>query len=78
MEKYSRGNWKKGLPVTEVIDSLLRHIKAYLDPTISDYDEESGLHHVDHITVNALFLATMARRTECDDRYPDSHAGETA
>lgn len=68
MGKYSRGNWKKGLPVTQVIDSLCRHLVAYLDPDQPDVDAETGLPHVDHITVNALFLATMARRAECDDR----------
>lgn len=70
-QKYSRGNWKKGLPVTEIIDSLLRHLTSYLDQDESDFDTGeggSGLPHVDHILVNAIFLATMARRTECDDR----------
>lgn len=72
MEKYSRGNWKKGLPATEIADSLLRHLTAYLAG--EDADPETGLPHVDHITVNALFLGTMARRPECDDRSPDPTA----
>ena len=75
-KKYSRGNWKKGLPVTQIIDSLTRHMLAYLDPEQADLDAETGLPHVDHILVNALFLATMARRAECDDRT-DSHVGES-
>lgn len=68
MGKYSRGNWKKGLPVTEVVDSLLRHLAAYLGG--EDTDPETGLPHVDHVTVNALFLGNMARRAKCDDRSP--------
>ena len=65
-EKYSRGSWKTGLPVTETIDSLLRHLMAYLDG--EDTDPESGLPHVDHVTANALFLATHSRDSTLDDR----------
>ena len=66
--KYSRSNWKKGLPVTEITDSLLRHLVAYLSG--EDTDPETGELHVDHVTVNALFLGTMARCAKCDDRSP--------
>ena len=54
-EKYDRGNWKKGLDKNEIIDSLLRHLTSYLSG--AEYDEDSGLHHLDHVTCNALFLA---------------------
>ena len=52
--KYSRNNWKKGMPITQILDSMLRHIAAiqsgeWLDP-------ESGLPHIGHIQCNALFL----------------------
>lgn len=53
-EKYARDNWKKGMPLTKTLDSMLRHIAAlqrgeYFDP-------ESGLPHIGHIQCNALFL----------------------
>jgi hypothetical protein len=65
MIKYSRGNWKKGFPATDVIDSLLRHINKLLEG--ETHDEESKKLHVDHITVNAMFLAEMFRRPEWND-----------
>lgn len=52
--KYSRNNWKKGMPLNKIVDSMLRHIAAlqrgeWIDP-------ESGLPHIGHIQCNALFM----------------------
>ena len=65
-KKYSRDNWKKGLPFSEIIDSLLRHVVGmqkgeYLDP-------ESGLPHHGHLGCNVMFLAyNIKHHQELDD-----------
>jgi len=67
-KKYAPDNWKKGLPVKEICDSLLRHTFAFLDG--QDNDEESGLPHIGHMQCNLLFLAyVMKNKSESfDDR----------
>lgn len=54
-KKYSVDNWKKGLVMTEVLDSMLRHIAELRAGEY--YDKESGLSHIGHIQANAMFLA---------------------
>lgn len=65
--KYHRANWRKGLTHTELADSLLRHLTAYLSGETED--PETGLPHVDHVLCNALFLSELHRtHPELDDR----------
>lgn len=65
-EKYAAWNWAKGLPITQICESMLRHTYAYL--SCEDKDPESGLPHVGHILCNAMFLSHMSNRKDMDDR----------
>lgn len=67
-KKYSDDNWKKGLSFKSCLDSLERHlIKFKLG---ENCDEESGLLHVGHIIINAMFIMyfILTGRTDLDDR----------
>ena len=67
-EKYDDHNWKKGLKYTEVCESMMRHIYAFLEG--EDNDPESKLAHVGHILCNAMFLSFMFLfRKDFDDRH---------
>ncbi len=69
MNKYARNNYKKGLPFTEVIDALERHIGEFKEG--QDNDQESGLPHTAHIQACAMMLSYMNQfRADMDDRGP--------
>ena len=65
-KKYSKDNWKKGLPVTEICESMMRHLYAFLNG--ETLDPESGLSHIGHIQCNAMFLSHMMSKGGFDDR----------
>ena len=68
--KYGKFNYKKGLEITRLTDSLRRHALAFLQG--EDLDPESGLHHTKHILANAAMLEyTRLHRPEMDDRYKE-------
>jgi hypothetical protein len=65
--KYSKGNWKKGMPVTQVTESLMRHLFAFLRG--EDVDPESGCRHISHVMCNTMFLEYILReKPHYDDR----------
>lgn len=71
-QKYDAHNWKKGFTYTDLMNSLLRHINAFLAG--EDLDPESGLPHIGHIQCNAMFLGYMMQfRPDLDDRYVDTN-----
>lgn len=65
---YGKHNWKKGMLITELVDSLDRHKLELING--QNVDEESGLPHVDHLLWNALVLSEMFHtRPDMDDRF---------
>ena len=65
--KYEPFNWTKGLSITEICESLKRHLDAFMEG--EDNDPESKLSHIGHIQCNALFLSWMyENRPDLDDR----------
>ena len=57
--KYAPDNWKKGMPVTQVSESLMRHLFAFLRG--EDVDPESGCRHLSHVMCNTMFLEYIMR-----------------
>lgn len=57
-EKYGDPeNWRR-VEVERYRDALLRHTLAYLEEP-QGVDEESGLHHWEHMACNIAFIAEM-------------------
>jgi len=55
-KKYSRDNWKKGMKLSEIEDSLKRHSVALHNDPFS-IDEESGLSHTAGLLCNSMFYS---------------------
>ena len=67
-EKYGDRNWESGMAYSKVVASLERHLAKW--KAGEDLDDESGMHHIDHVMCNALFLSRYVRAfPEKDDRY---------
>lgn len=68
--KYEKDNWKKGLPVTEIMESCLRHLFAFMEG--EDTDTESGESHLGHAMCNLMFATYMLMfKPELDNRKKD-------
>lgn len=67
-KKYARDNWKKGLPTKELIDALLRHLKAFQngEEMCEEFDKDGnslGLQpHIDAVVWNAVVLSEQYHR----------------
>lgn len=62
-KKYgSADNWKR-VEVERYRDALLRHTLAYLEDP-NGVDEESGLHHWEHMACNMAFIAELEKDNE--------------
>lgn len=69
-QKYDPNNWWKGMPWSEVIGPLERHIAKWKRGEL--FDEESGLHHLAHAIWNCITLYEYQRcGLGIDDRRPE-------
>lgn len=76
-KKYEEFNWKKGIEWGRVLGAVLRHTMAYMRG--EDNDPETGINHMAHVAVNAMFLVWFAKnRKEYDNRYVDSLSGNSS
>jgi len=66
-KKYDRFNYRKGIELTRLNDSLMRHMLAFSQGI--DKDEESGLSHLYHAAANVAMMIYMhENKPEMDDR----------
>lgn len=63
-EKYGRWNYlEKGSSQRIYFDACMRHLDKWIDPLQSNYDKDSGLHHLDHAITNLMIM----RHAELED-----------
>lgn len=77
--KYPMWNYKKGLGMTGVVDSAVRHLMKYRNRiNVGDCDPESGLHDLKHALWNvAILVEQLTTHPEMDDRFdPDAPTKE--
>ena len=68
MRKYGAHNWRSGIEYSRLYAATLRHLLAFNDG--EDFDDESGLPHLDHALCELMFLREMYEtRKDLDDRY---------
>ena len=66
-KKYAPHNWQKGLPYSNILASLKRHLTAL--EAGEDFDIESGERHSAHVATNIAFLMwNEQHRPDMDDR----------
>ena len=64
--KYEDGNWKiGGKPDREYLDSMMRHLRAWLEGEV--YDQDSGCSHLGHAIWNLLALQQLNHKDEVID-----------
>ena len=67
-KKYEPWDWMHGLEYSRYHDAIKRHRKAF--NAGEDLDSESGLHHLAHLAISAMFLYSF-QMTDIgiDDRH---------
>lgn len=68
--KYDDWDWVRGRDWTDYLDAMRRHMKAFNADDMDGIDKESGLHHMAHVAVNAMFLYFLqAQQQGHDNRH---------
>jgi hypothetical protein len=67
-----RDNWKKGLDLTQILESMSRHLFALMSGEI--IDPESGQEHIGHIMANAMFWEYHYNK-QCEKERCSTHNG---
>jgi integrase len=66
-QKYDDHNWKKGMPTSQISESLLRHMFAFMNG--EDNDLETNESHLGHVMCNVMFLIyNLRENSQFDDR----------
>ena len=66
--KYPDENWRLGQPLSNHINSLLRHVYKFMCG--EDIDSESNLPHLYHALTNlAMAIEDLHNNPDLDDRY---------
>jgi len=65
---YGTFNWRKGIPISYLVDAALRHINEFNDG--EDIDEKSQNHHLGNAMANlAMAIQTLIDNPKLDDRF---------
>lgn len=70
--KYEPNNWRKGIAITRLTSSLLRHVFAFMRGESTD--PETGLSHIAHAMCNCMFILWTVRNRPAFDDRPLCHA----
>lgn len=67
--KYGAYNWVSGTHWSRYFSAAMRHLWAFWNPLVSDFDEETGKHHLAHAICCLMFLLAYVKRgVGTDDR----------
>lgn len=75
-KKYAPWNWAKGINYMRVYGALLRHLFAWVRG--QQFDEETGLPHLDHAACCIMFLQHYDRDGERYKTFDDRPYGKIA
>lgn len=63
-QKYSRGNWMRGMSFSSILDAIQTHLLAIQRG--EDLDLDSGLPHIYHVGCNLAFLSWYQEGPDCE------------